>query len=1415
MYDIDKSDKYEQPLRNGSHFSANTVDDNNCNYNDPKFTAANGDNCFENIETKFSDSNTIPVTIGNKTMECLIDTGASINLIDHDSFHSLDVSHKLAVKPPRVKFARTANNTDLEITGFVVMPVSVKGSEFQVPMNIARNLSQQVILGSHFLRKHKANIDFGSQSIRLCKKSQLRVVNRQEIPPRSQSVVRARISNKLPRDIVGLCQGGRRVTALGVLVANTISPIDKTSCATNKSCCTTKLLVMNVTDEPIILYPRTKLGTYTLVNDSDIFPFIDIDNSVVDEQVSSIDANNVNNTPDTKVRDEILSQVHMNTEKMTTSESEMLRNLISEYADVFQTKNGPRGRYTKIEHSIRTGDHVPIKCRPYRQPPHVQAEIRKQVNQMLDDGLIRESTSSWCFPVIMTPKPDNTLRFCVDFRLCNQIVERDNFPLPNIDDALDSLGTGKPKYFSTLDLASGYWQIGVEEESKNKTAFITQDGLYEFNVMPMGLSNAPATFQRAMQEVLRGLHWKFVLIYLDDVIVFSNSFHEHLDHLRQVFQRLREAGLKLKPSKCTFGQQQVRYLGHIVNEDGIETDPDKIKVVRDYPVPTNVKEVRRYLGFIGYYRKYVKDYCKIAEPLTKLTRKDVSFIWSQECSEAFEILKQKLLQPPILAYPRFDGTKFILQTDASTKGLGFILAQKQDGEEKVICYGGRALHNSERNYTTTELEALAVVEGIKKYSPYLQHSVKFLIVTDHCALKWLFGQKRTTGRLARWILKLQSYNYDVIHVRGRNNSNADAISRMQFPECCDSCISCHAVSPISLDEGSNWVECGLENLKDDAISDPPESEPTQPKVDLVRNLRYQRNRRVEGNNNDKYISKVPTFPQEIDLDNFKQALVSDSYAGKMLKYLEQDILPDDQRQARDILLQADQYIVHEGLLYHIWHTPAKRHMPERNSVQLYIPVTCIDMVLNNCHDHTLAAHFGFQRTYSKIRQRYFWKKMYKDIDNWVRSCISCAQRKTHRHKVLAPMMTMTIPGVFERVSVDILGPLPITVSGNRYVLCFTDHCTRWPILVPIKTTDASTVAKVFFTHVICEHGCPQTLLSDRGANFLSKLVLEVCRIMRTTKLNTSSYHPQCNAIQERFNSVILDTVSHYVNSFHTNWDEYIPAIQFAYRSTPADNSVGFSPFFLLFGREARLPLDVTLLAECNYPNRTVRDHMHNLISQLEVHRAISRRHAESNQAAMKKRYDERTQDVSLQVGDTVWLYIPVTQPGLSRKLMKFWSGPYLLVEQTGPVNFRVRNLVNNKLLSAPVHVNRMKFAYDRYVRPENHVMPKDFVQRDPLEGIVDDDCPDDSFDPLMASQESHLNNAPIVPGLPVICDQDPREYEIEKVIRGRYRNNKLQYLIKWRDFPNSRNTWEPVENLNQATLDFLQKNPVKISGKIN
>ena len=304
-----------------------------------------------------------------------------------------------------------------------------------------------------------------------------------------------------------------------------------------------------------------------------------------------------------------------------------------------------------------------------------------------------------------------------------------------------------------MDLMSGYWQVELSPDAREKTAFTTYSGLFEFLVLPFGLTNAPATFQRLMECVLRGLTWRVCLIYLDDVIVFSKTFEEHLANLRLVFTRFRAAGIKLKPSKCHFGRTEVPYLGHIVSKDGVRPDPDKIRAVQEFPVPRNVHEVRSFLGLANYYRKFVKDFCQLAAPLHQLTSKKVQFKWTEESNAAFQTLKAALVSAPILAYPDFT-REFQLYVDASDSAIGMVLGQIQNDKEVVIAYAGRGFNPAERNYSATEREALAVVEGIKHFQTYLYGS-RFTVITDHNALRWLMNIKEATGRLARWSLRLQ------------------------------------------------------------------------------------------------------------------------------------------------------------------------------------------------------------------------------------------------------------------------------------------------------------------------------------------------------------------------------------------------------------------------------------------------------------------------------------------------------------------------------------------------------------------------------------------------------------------------------------------------------------------------------------
>ena len=396
-------------------------------------------------------------------------------------------------------------------------------------------------------------------------------------------------------------------------------------------------------------------------------------------------------------------------------------------------------------HSIDTGQSRPVRQAVRRVSPSQRQEIKELLDDMLDKNVIQPSASPWASPIVLVKKKDGSTRFCVDYRKVNQVTSKDAFPLPRVDDTLDYLSGSL--WFSTLDLASGYWQVEVDPKDRPKTAFCTPEGLFEFNVMPFGLCNAPATFQRLMNLILGGLQLSSCLVYLDDIIVMGRSFDEHLRNLATVFDRIQEAGLKLKPAKCQFLQDQVQYLGHIVTREGIAADPSKTAVIKEWPVPTCTKEVQCFLGFAGYYRRFVHRFSKLARPLHHLTEKNQPFKWSKECRAAFEHLKKYLLSPPMLIYPQFD-RMFILDTDASNEGVGAVLSQVgEDGREQVVAYGSHLLTKAERKYCVTRKELLAVVTFTKKFRPYLLGK-KFLLCTDHGSLVWLTNFKYPQGQLA-------------------------------------------------------------------------------------------------------------------------------------------------------------------------------------------------------------------------------------------------------------------------------------------------------------------------------------------------------------------------------------------------------------------------------------------------------------------------------------------------------------------------------------------------------------------------------------------------------------------------------------------------------------------------------------------
>jgi hypothetical protein len=420
-------------------------------------------------------------------------------------------------------------------------------------------------------------------------------------------------------------------------------------------------------------------------------------------------------------------------------------------------------------------DPTPVWTPPYPIPINQRPVLKKYIDEMSTQGIISRSTSPYSSPVVLVKKKNNELRLCIDYRKLNQITVKNRHPIPRIND-LTSYFKGA-KIFSTVDLFSGFWQIEVNKKDRFKTAFTCEMGHYQFNRLPFGLCNSPATFQSLMFQILDKVLNKFALVYLDDVIIYSDTIENHISHLRTVLKMLSEAGLKIKPDKCEFAKKEIIYLGHIISSEGIKPNSLKVKAVSEYPIPKNVDQLRTFLGIANYYRRYIKDFAKIAHCLTELTKKNKEWIWDNDQNEAFNALKNRLTSSPILGHPNLESGQYLIDTDASQYGVGAVLRQNQNGIDKVIAYTSQHLNDTQSKWSTFDKEFYAIVHAILTFHVYI-HGTNITVYSDHKPLEKVLDNHYIHGKLSRWKMILASYDITIRYRPGKSNQNADTLSRI-------------------------------------------------------------------------------------------------------------------------------------------------------------------------------------------------------------------------------------------------------------------------------------------------------------------------------------------------------------------------------------------------------------------------------------------------------------------------------------------------------------------------------------------------------------------------------------------------------------------------------------------------------------
>ena len=1061
----------------------------------------------------------------------------------------------------------------------------------------------------------------------------------------------------------------------------------------------------------------------------------------------------------------------------------------------------------------------PKAHRQYRLTPAERDELDKQVQKLISKSWIRPSSSAWAAPVLFAPKPGGKLRLCIDYRYLNNCTVKNCYPLPRIDEIFDSLK--HPMYFTALDLASGYHQFPVNERDRHKTAFRTSNGLYEWKVMPFGLANAPSIFQNAMNTILKvHIAAGYCLVYLDDILIFSPSMKDHILHVDAVLATLDSASLYCQPAKCLWAQTELKYLGHIISAKGLQPDPSKVAVVKDWPRPLDKGQLRSFLGLTNYFKKFIPHYSTLAAPLTHLT-KDIPYEWTSSQDSAFTALKACLINAPTLAIPD-DSLTFQVYTDASISGVGGVLIQ--DG--RPLAYCGRKLIPAEVNYSTTEQELLAIVYATQQWRHYLE-GPQWQLHTDHQPLVWIRTQPSLSRRQTRWLEWLSRFHIEFCYIPGKQNVLADALSRAtHLPSTQDAplhdgnppTLLCMTSLPFHQRYWSRPVcliggltrgsvaraqtptvvplpssSCALPPLTIEPLAPSVQRAPLTP--ELLKELRlFARNPTaaplppltavpsVQSVPDPLPVERIPLNPEQLKalrLSARNPAAEPLNLSSAPLTNEPLDVCPapsmtlpeqSELIHKRDTLVDNFFRLTAEGYLHDPWfansqHTDklSKRDAYYFKNDALVLPKYdhLRESILFMHHDAPWAAHLGQSRTKALIAESFWWPGMCADVDDYVASCGSCQRNKSKNISGESFMAPLPVPwACWRTVGFDLIPNLPRTLTGYDCICHFMCHLSKMSRLVACNVTLTSEgFAHMYVREIFPHYGFPTAVVSDRGSQWNSKFWNSLCDICDIKQRMSSSFRPQTDGLVERTNRVVEEAIRHFVSPLHDDWDNSLPFLEFALNSARHE-STGCSAFELNRISRPLAPLQAMLALQNRIPSAkqfAVRSH-------LQFQRAHELVHAAKNR--MKQLADSKRKLRTFTAGDQVLLStknLKLFKSVRRKKFMPRFLGPLTIIEPIGVNAYKLKLPGSMVRVHDVFHVSLL-FPYRANSRMQ---MPA------PLTA--------EGFD----------------------------NFEVDAVMDHRDLSDKSrEYLVTWRGYPASENSWEPEHALS-AALEAVQAYQVR------
>jgi hypothetical protein len=889
----------------------------------------------------------------------------------------------------------------------------------------------------------------------------------------------------------------------------------------------------------------------------------------------------------------------------------------SVFAEILPVKTPEQIAKARQFSIVLVADDVrPVKQHERRVSPAEIEAATQWVREECAAGRMEASTSEWAAQLVIVPKRNDKgevtgWRICGDYRNLNEVTKADAEPLPLLQTVFDQLNG--MKFFSKLDLLKGFNQIPVQQKSREYMAVSTPLGLYQPTVMPFGVKNAPGAFQREMRRVLKEKLHRGVYVYIDDIIVYSRTEDEHIRLIDWVLSRLKEEGYYAHPGKCLFLQDEVSFLGHKVSGTGVSMQQHKVKDLRDWPTLQTVKDVRRFLGLANFYRRFVKDFSLVAQPLTALTQTAVKKKWQWGAKEqaAFDELKRRLTEAPVLAHP--DPLKqWTVQTDASGYAIGAVLSQKQDdGTVRPVAYWSSKLSPAECRYSATERELMAIVKATQHWRSYLFGSpLPILLKSDHQPLVYLNGKPQLGMRLSRWMEELSDMTFEIGYVKGKHNAAADALSRRSDHETAET-------------------------------AEPPSTM----KVKLV------------GATHGMTVSRWQKDGQW--MDSSEKFTASLSTAQQVERTLQFDTLWDDMRVAAKTdevyqrMLRGEQkqdgLVRRDGLLF-----------DREKRVQVPNDRRLRTRLLELAHD--AAGHFGRQKTIERLGRHCWWVGLLSEAEDYCRSCAACSANKSSNQLPAGTLKPLPIPdSVWDSIGIDFVGPLPPSKEKkNNCILVLIDRFSKMVMLRPCKTTiTASKVGQLVVDMMTGIGKLPTSIVSDRDVRFTGAVWQQLWASMGTQLKMSTAYHPQTDGQTERMNRTMQTMLRSYAAK-REDWEEWLPFVAAAYNSTQQE-STKRTPFEMNFpDRRGIDPLKWALTQKVQgVDERGVSAEAERTIGEMKLLWNEVRTRLSEAQLKQKKDADRRRRPVKYEVGDSVWLSTH-NLSSYQGKLKDKWVGPYMV-----------------------------------------------------------------------------------------------------------------------------------------------------------